>query len=356
MDKAEHYQVQAKEASKQSGGSVASVRHDTNYQRAQHELRTLLERFANGASMQGMFDAVDQLYTDSKNDSELRSWFHELNVYIRQCLQEPGYIMKDECDRRGRELRDSSKKFWDPKEGKYAGHKDRFFDEVQAFFTSYADDGLNQRLGESVKTLFSDLLFNSDGNLEYKPHLWKDIRSVILPELFKQIGYVPIPRAEYTSPEIDLVLENLTLGILFFHTLEPYPPVSDLPSDSLAFTESANLLPNLFELEARNYFKLSPYDNLGDVSKHSFWVSFSQVQCDLKDVAFFIKKKTGFVSTIPPFCPRGLTLLTRPVFDSPNLRTAVTPMSSSAARVSLARSTSNRLVDATTLSRSLKSR
>lgn len=269
MDKAEHYQVQAKEAGKQSGGSVASVRHDTNYQRAQNELRTLLERFANGASMQGIFDAVDQLYTDSKNDSELRSWFHELNVYIRQCLQEPGYIMKDECDRRGRELKDSSKKFWDPKQGKYAGHKDRFFDEVQAFFTSYADDGLNQRLGESVKTLFSDLLFNSDGNLEYKPHLWKDIRSVILPEIFTSLGYIPIPRAEYTSDDVDLVLENLTL-------------------------ESANLLPNLFELEARNYFKLSPYDNLGDVSKHSFWISFSQVQCDLKDVAFYIKKKTGF--------------------------------------------------------------
>ncbi|GAA5906426.1 uncharacterized protein JCM6883_004476 [Sporobolomyces salmoneus] len=269
MDKAEHYQVQAKEAGKQSGGAVGSVRHDTNYQRAQNELRTLLERFANGASMQGIFDAVDQLYTDAKNDSELRSWFHELNTYIRQCLQEPGYIMKDECDRRGRELRDSSKKFWDPKEGKYAGHKDRFFDETQNFFTSYADDGLNQRLGESVKTLFSDLLFNSDGNLEYKPHLWKDIRSVILPQLFQQVGYIPIPRAEYTSPDVDLVVENLTL-------------------------ESANLLPNLFELEARNYFKLSPYDNLGDVSKHSFWVSFSQVQTDLKDVAFYIKKKTGF--------------------------------------------------------------
>ncbi|GAA5934568.1 uncharacterized protein JCM15063_004617 [Sporobolomyces koalae] len=269
LDKAEHYQVQAKEAGKQSGGTVASVRHDTNYQRAQHELRTLLERFANGASMQGIFDSVDQLYTDSKNDSELSHWFHELNTYIRQCLQEPGYIMKDECDRRGRELKDSSKKFWDPKEGKYAGHKDRFFDEVQNFFTSYADDGLNQRLGESVKTLFSDLLFNSEGNLEYKAHLWKDIRTVILPELFQQIGYIPIPRAEYTSPDVDLVVEQLTL-------------------------ESANLLPNIFEIEARNYFKLSPYDNLGDVSKHSFWVSFSQVQTDLKDVAFYIKKKTGF--------------------------------------------------------------
>ncbi|GAA5879129.1 hypothetical protein JCM16303_001308 [Sporobolomyces ruberrimus] len=269
MDKAEHYQVQAKEATKQSGGTVASVRHDTNYQRAYSELRTLLERFANGASMQGIFDSIDQLYTDSANDSELRSWFRELTTYIRQCLQEPGYIMKDECDRRGRELKDSSKKFWDPKNGKYAGHKDRFFDEVQNFFTSYADDGLNQRLGESVKSLFSDLLFNSEGNLEYKSHLWKDIRSVILPEIFQQIGYIPIPRAEYTSPDVDLVIENLTL-------------------------ESANLLPNLFEIEARNYFKLSPYDNLGDVSKHSFWISFTQVQTDLKDVAFYIKKKTGF--------------------------------------------------------------
>ncbi|GAA5960221.1 hypothetical protein JCM21900_000554 [Sporobolomyces salmonicolor] len=269
LDKAEHYQVHAKEATKQSGGTAASVRHDSDFQRAQHELRTLLERFANGASMQPIIDAINQLYTDAANDQELTNWFHELDGYVRQCLQEPGYIMKDEADRRGRELKDSGKRFWDPKEGKYAPHKDRLFDEVEQFFTSYADDGLNQRLGESVKNLFTDLLFNSDGNLEYKPHLWGDIRSVILPSLFQQVGYVPIPRAEYTSKDVDLVIENLTL-------------------------ETANLLPNIFEIEARNYFKLSPYDNLGDVSKHSFWISFSQVQTDLKDVAFYIKKKTGF--------------------------------------------------------------
>ncbi|GAA5878086.1 hypothetical protein JCM8547_002824, partial [Rhodosporidiobolus lusitaniae] len=269
LDKAEHYQVQAKVAGKQSGGNAASVKHDDSFQQARYELQTLLERFANGQSMNGIFDAVDQIYTDSQNDGELRAWFRELNHYVRQCLQEPGYIMKDESDRRGRELKESGKRFFDPQNGKYSAHKDRFFDEVQNFFTSYADDGLNQRLGESVKTLFTDLIFDSEGNLKYKPHLWKDIRSVILPALFDQIGYVPIPRAEYTSKEVDLVIENLTL-------------------------ETANLLPNLFEIEARNYFKLSPYDNLGDVSKHSFWISFSQVQCDLKDVAFYINKKSGF--------------------------------------------------------------
>ncbi|GAA5986554.1 hypothetical protein JCM11641_003673 [Rhodosporidiobolus odoratus] len=269
LDKAEHYQVQAKTAGKQSTGNAASIQHDDNFQMAWRELKTLLERFANGATMDGMFDAVDQIYTDAQNDGELRRWFSELNLYIRQCLQEPGYIMKDEADRRGRELKETGKRYWDPQNGKYSGHKDRFFDEVQNFFTSYADDGLNQRLGESVKSLFTDLIFDSEGNLKYKPHLWKDIRSVILPSIFQQIGYIPIPRAEYTSKEVDLVIENLTL-------------------------ETANLLPNIFEIEARNYFKLSPYDNLGDVSKHSFWVSFNQVQCDLKDVAFYINKKTGF--------------------------------------------------------------
>jgi len=42
-------------------------------------------------------------------------------------------------------------------------------------------------------------------------------------------------------------------------------------------------------LKARKYFKVSPCDNFGDVSKHSFWVSFSQVQCELEIVAFYIE-------------------------------------------------------------------
>lgn len=61
------------------------------------ELRTLLERFANGQSMQPIFDAVNQLYTDAKEDPELKSWFRELGAFVRRALQEPGYIMKESC-------------------------------------------------------------------------------------------------------------------------------------------------------------------------------------------------------------------------------------------------------------------
>ncbi|KAM0790055.1 hypothetical protein ACM66B_005383 [Microbotryomycetes sp. NB124-2] len=269
LDRAENYGKVAKDTSNQGGSKVLDVRNDSAFRSAEDELRTILERFANGASMQPIFDAVNQLYTDAKNDEELRNWFSRLDTYVREVLQTPGYIMKEQCDRDGRQLMDEGKKFWDVKNGKYAGHKDDFFNTVQTFFTAYADDPLNVKLGNNVKKLTTDLLYDSDGKLAYKPHLVADIKHHILPALASNIGYVPIPRIEYTDDQVDLVIENLTL-------------------------ESANLLPNVIELEARNYFKLSPYTEIKDVTKHSFWISFSQIQADLRDVAFYVKRKSGF--------------------------------------------------------------
>lgn len=81
--------------------------------------------------------------------------------------------------------------------------------------------------------------------------------------------------AEYTSNDVDLVIENLTLETGAFRGFL-------LPrAENITLTccdRTANLLPNIFEIESRNYWKLSPYDNLGDTSKHAFWVGFSQVR------------------------------------------------------------------------------
>lgn len=73
-------------------------------------------------------------------------------------------------------------------------------------------DPLNARFGQDLARLSRDLLFDSDGKLAYKPELWNDIRKVILPTLIEKVGYVPIPRIEYTDDGLDLVVENLTLS------------------------------------------------------------------------------------------------------------------------------------------------
>lgn len=73
-----------------------------------------------------------------------RSWFSELNTYVRKVLSEPGFVMQDECDREGRRLRENSKGFFNER---YKGHREQFINEVQRFFQSYADDRLVSLVG-----------------------------------------------------------------------------------------------------------------------------------------------------------------------------------------------------------------
>jgi len=112
-------------------------------------------------------------------------------------------------------------------------------------------------------------LFDSDGNLTFKPHLWGDIRRVIIPALITHVGYVPIPRIEYTDNMLDLVIENLTL-------------------------QGQNLFPNIVSMEAHNFMQFSPYSAIPDNNHHDFTFTFSQVQADMRDVAFYFNKKNGF--------------------------------------------------------------
>ncbi|CAH7690415.1 hypothetical protein BY996DRAFT_8551141 [Phakopsora pachyrhizi] len=263
---AETYQGHANSVTTSAKSRGSDVLQDPQFQEAQREMRTLLERFANGSSMQPIFDAINQIYSDAQNDPELKEWFKSLDNYVRKVLQEPGYVMKDSCDKAGREINESGKRFWSHK---YASHRQNLFDEIEKFFVSYAEDPLNIRFGKNWKNLTKNLFLNSEGSLTLKTHLWEDITSVILPSLLKHIGYIPIPRIEYTDEHLDLVIENLTL-------------------------EGQNLLPNVVELEIRNYFKLSAYEKISNANKHSFWISFNQVQADLRDVAFYVHKKSGF--------------------------------------------------------------
>lgn len=92
-----------------------------------------------------------------------------------------------------------------------------------------------------------------------------------------QVGYVPIPRIEYTDDNLDLVVENLTL-------------------------QGRNLFPNAIALEAHNFVKFSPYSAISDDSQHRFTLTFEQMQADMRDVAFYYRKKTG----IPKMTDSGL--------------------------------------------------
>lgn len=269
LDTLENYKGHAKHVANKGQESAQAVADDPSISDSTYRFRVLLERFANGKSLDNVFAALDQIYSDVQNDGELRQWFTRLNEYAHRALLEPGWILDEESDREARDLQDSGKYFFTDK---YKGHQEQLFDELQVWFTAFNDDPLNRRFGDDIKRFTKDLLFNSEGNLTFKPHLWNDIRNVILPTVIQQVGYVPIPRAEYSDDKIDLVVENLILS-------------------------GPNLFPNVVLIEAHNAFQFSPYQTINrtlDTHHHKFRAGLSQIQADIRNVQFAFRRKSGW--------------------------------------------------------------
>jgi hypothetical protein len=210
------------------------------------ELRTLLKRFANGQSIDPILNAFNVLVDDTCKDPELREWFKNVDSYVHKVLLEPGFVLEPNCNNQANELRESGHRFYDKK---YHGHFDNIFMTTGNWFRAMGEDQLNVRFSEDWAQLTKDLLFDSEGSLKFKVDLWRDICNVILPTLIDKVGYIPIPRVEYTDDLLNLVIENLTLL-------------------------GRNLFPNIVMIEAHNFVKFSPYDTIKDEGHHEFTLTF----------------------------------------------------------------------------------
>ncbi|KAI9059164.1 hypothetical protein FKP32DRAFT_1580513 [Trametes sanguinea] len=261
----EEYASHGRTIAEHGKDSHQQLSSDPNLQTSMRELRTLLERFANGRSLDTIGDAMRALYEDAQQDERLRHWFRDVDEFVREALLQPGYILDDQANERANQLRENGRQFYDDK---YKGHFDNLINSVQAWFGAIAEDPLNKQFGNSFAQLAKDLFFDGDGNLKFKPELWADVRHRFIPGFIDQVGYVPIPRIEYTDDAYDVVIENLALS-------------------------GKNLFPNLISMEARNFAKLSAYNNIKDEFHHEFTLTLGQIQADMRDVAFWFRKKTG---------------------------------------------------------------
>jgi hypothetical protein len=143
-------------------------------------------------------------------------------------------------------------------------------DEFKFIGKQFDEDPQNKAFAQSMDKLFQDLGNDQDGKPEFKPHLVKDLTEVLLPAFFENIRYVPIPRIEFSDSMIDAVVENLVI-------------------------EGDNLAPNELEFGSDNYWKWGR-KGAQNKNKNKVMLSVSGVQMDLRDVAYYVKKKEGFPS------------------------------------------------------------
>ncbi|TKX22126.1 hypothetical protein C1H76_5759 [Elsinoe australis] len=264
---AEEYAGHGRNVADQSAGTVKGAHTDNSLKTAETDLKTIIERFANSTSLDDVFDSINQIYRDADRDPELKDWFKKIDSYIRRCLQEQGFVLQDAATDEWNQLYDQGNFLL---RDRYRNHTDRVLDELKFYVDQFDKDPLNKRFGESMNKLFLDLGNDENGQAQFKPHLVKDLTDVILPAFFENIRYVPIPRIEYKDPMIDLVVENLVL-------------------------EGDNLAPNVLEFGSDNYWRWGR-KKISNKNKNKVMLAVSGVQCDLRDVSFYVKKKEGFPS------------------------------------------------------------
>ena len=230
-------------------------------------IKTLLERFANSTSADDLIDSINAVYRDADKDPELKGWFRSVDRYVRKCLKESGFIMQDAATEEWNQLQDKGNFLL---RDRYKDHTNRVLDEFKFFGTQFDEDAQNKRFAASMQKLFNDLGNDQNGKPTFKPHLVKDLSTVIVPGIFESVRYVPVPRIEYSDSMVDAIIENLVI-------------------------ESDNLAPNSFEFGSDNYFRWGR-KNIANKNKNKVMVSVSGVQMDLKDVSYYVNKKQGFPS------------------------------------------------------------
>lgn len=281
---AETYGGHATDVTAQSKGSVKGAHTDNELKSAEANLKvclglyqdnkstltnfkTLIERFANSTSTDDFFDALNQIYRDADRDPELKNWFKSLDKFIRRTLKEQGFILQDSSNDEWNRLYDQGRFLL---RDRYRDHTDRILDEVKFLGDQFDQDPQNKAFADAVTKLFLDLGNDENGKATFKPHLIKDLTEVIIPAIFENTRYVPIPRIEVSDPMIDAVVENLVI-------------------------ESDNLFPNSVEFGSDNYWRFGRKSIKGK-RDNKVMISASGCQMDLKDVAYYIKKKQGFPS------------------------------------------------------------
>ena len=262
---AENYGRHGRTVGESSAGTAKEARGGLST--AENDLRTLIERFANGTSTEDLWESIGQIYKDAEKDDELKNWFKRMDSYLRRCLLEQGYILEDESTQEWDRLYDHGKYLL---REKYRAHTDRVIDEIKFVADQFDKDPQNQAFGQACQKLFNALGNDENGKPTFKPHLLKDLGEVILPAVMENIAYIPIPRIEYSDPQFDAVIENLVL-------------------------ESDNFMPNVAEFNSEHHFRWGR-KKIASKNKNTIELKVAGIQMDLRDVSYHVKRKQGFPS------------------------------------------------------------
>lgn len=182
----------------------ADVHENRATDRALLNFWTFLSSFGDHAKWEELEQRFKQVMSHSKNDPEFEELMTTLGNSLQELLTDPGFF--DHAEERFGELREKSRNIGT--DSSLRNDLDGLLAQAQTTFHSIMHDKDVANLF-TTSTKIATIL--SPAHQYTNDELVTDAVHVFIPLLINAIQYIPIPRLEVSTPEVDLLLENLIL-------------------------------------------------------------------------------------------------------------------------------------------------
>ncbi|KAK4684203.1 hypothetical protein P7C73_g5994, partial [Tremellales sp. Uapishka_1] len=253
---------------------------DEKVQQAGRDLKTFVEKVAN-KSLDDVIKASRKAADDIKNDDKLSAYFDELDKFIDRLLYQPGYVVSQRAYRKASSLYDDGQSLI-TENSQWKADAAELQKQFEGIVNGVANDGPTNKLVEALEELGDSLATAGQiglGSLKVDGQgLYRDFVDVILPRLIGLVKEIPVPRVEFKSEDLDLVIDDIKL-------------------------ESASFIPDSIRFVAHNDLRFTQgYATYASEYDASVRLRVQGLHFSASNIAFWVSKKTGFM----PFEDSGI--------------------------------------------------
>ena len=179
---------------------------DTNpeTEKAVHNFWMFLKSFGDGQEWKELEQRFHQVMEHGKSDPEFDQLVRQVGNAVQEMLTDPGFF--EHAEERFQDLRAQSRQL--SSDSSLREDVDGLLAKLQSTFQSVLRDA---DIAKLIRTSTYVAKILSPAHQYTNTDLVTDAINVFVPLVIQGIQYVPIPRLEVSTPEIDLLLENIIL-------------------------------------------------------------------------------------------------------------------------------------------------
>lgn len=180
------------------------VQENQETDRALRNFWSFVKSFGDLKEWEKCEELLKKVVSHKQNDPEFEDLMNDIGNSLQKLLTDPEFF--GNAQEKFQELREKSKKIGS--ESSLRDDIDALLEQVQVTVTSVLED---KDIHNMIQTTIHLATILSPSNTLANPELLQDAINVFVPLVISAIQYVPIPRLEVSTPDVDLLLENLII-------------------------------------------------------------------------------------------------------------------------------------------------